>query len=139
MEMETKNILTVCFYSYCGFESSCKKYSINDKECLKYKEEYDNHDTVKKYNSKKRKFTSSTLASGFLSKAVRETYPSLSKKSSESPEFKKALQVARSYQSYINHSKDGSSIEPANKKRKFRQAGGGRKPVAVEVNTSLNF
>ena len=126
-------------------ETKNKKYSIDEKEklaklCLKYKEEYDNHDTVKKYNSKKRKFTSSTLATGFLSKAVRETYPSLSRKSSESPEFKKALQVARrSYQSYINHSKDGSSIEPANKKRKFRQAGGGRKPVAVEVNTSLNF
>ena len=126
-------------------ETKNKKYSIDEKEklakfCLKYKEEYDNHDTVKNYNSKKKKFTSSTLASGFLSKAVRETYPSLSKKSSESPEFKKALQVARrSYQSYINHSKDGSSIEPANKKRKFRQAGGGRKPVVVEVNTSLNF
>ena len=126
-------------------ETKSKKYSIDEKEklaklCLKYKEEYDNHDTVKKYNSKKRKFTSSTLASGFLSKAVRETYPSLSKKSSESPEFKKALQAARrSYQSYINHSKDRSSIEPANKKRKFRQAGGGHKPVAVEVNTSLNF
>ena len=126
-------------------EKKNKKYSIDEKEklaklCLKYKEEYDNHDTVKKYNSKKRKFTSSTLASGFLSKAVRETYPSLSKKSSESPEFKNALQVARrSYQSYINHSKDRSSIEPANKKRKFRQAGGGCKPVAVEVNTSLNF
>ena len=126
-------------------ETKNKKYSIDEKEklakfYLKYKEEYDNHDTVKKYNSKKRKFTSSILASGFLSKAVRETYPSLSKKSSESPEFKKALQVARrSYQSYINHSKDGSSIEAANKKRKFRQAGGGRKPVVVEVNTSLNF
>ena len=126
-------------------ETKKKKYSIDEKEklaklCLKYKKEYDNHHTVKKYNSKKRKFTSSTLASGFLSKTVREKYPSLSKKSSESPEFKKALQVARrSYQSYINHSKDGTSIEPANKKRKFRQAGGGCKPVAVEVNTSLNF
>ena len=81
-------------------ETKNKKYSIDEKEklaklCLKYQEEYDNHDTVKKYNSKKRKFTSSTSASGFSSKAVRETYPSLSKKSSESPQSKKALQVAR--------------------------------------------
>ena len=126
-------------------ETKNKKYSIDEKEklaklCLKYKEEYDNHDIVKKYNSKKRKFTLSTLASRFLSKTVRETYPSLSKKSSESPEFKKVLQVARrSYQSYVNNSKDGSNIEPANKKRKFRQAGGARKPVAVKVNTCLNF
>ena len=41
-------------------ETKNKEYSIDEKEklaklCLKYEEEYDNHDTVKKYNSKKRK------------------------------------------------------------------------------------
>ena len=75
-----------------------RKYSISEKEKLgklymKNKGKYNNHEIVQNYNSEKGKFTSSSSPSGFLSKAVREMYPTLSKKSSESREFKKALQV----------------------------------------------
>ena len=101
---------------------------------MKYKEEYDNHETVEKYDSKKKKFTKSTMSSGFLSKAVREMYPSLKEKPSDSPELKKAIQLARrSYNSYIDE-ENQENFEPALKKKKFRQTGGGRKSVAVEVS-----
>jgi len=56
-------------------ERKKRKYSIDEKEklaklCMKYKEEYDNHERVEKYDSKKKKFTKSTMSSGYLSKAV---------------------------------------------------------------------
>ena len=43
-------------------ERKKRKYSFDEKEklarlCAKYKEEYDNHETVEKYDPKKRKFT----------------------------------------------------------------------------------
>ena len=91
-----------------------------------------NKKKIKKYNAKKRKFVnSSSVTAGYLSKAVRELYPSLRNKPSESNEFKKAIQVARRCcQSYTA---DTNKDEPVNKKKKFRQSGGGRKPVALEV------
>ena len=121
-------------------ENKNKKYSISEKEelaklCIKYKEEYDKQ-KIEKYNAKKRKFVnSSSNTAGYLSKAVRELYPSLRNKPSESNEFKKAIQVARRcYQSYTA---DTKKDEPVNKKKKFRQSGGGRKPVALEVCMEL--
>ena len=47
-----------------------RKYSFDEKEklarlCAKYKEEYDNHETVEKYDPKKKKFTKSRVSSGF--------------------------------------------------------------------------
>ena len=39
---------------------------------------------------------------GFISKTVRDIYPSLRNKPVENNEFKKAIQVARCYQSYID-------------------------------------
>ena len=121
-------------------ERKKRKYSFDEKEklarlCAKYKEEYDNHETVEKYDPKKRKFTKSRMSnsSGFLSKAVREMYPSMKEKPSDSPDFKKAIQLARrSYNSYIDE-ENQENFEPALKKKKFRQTGGGRKSVAVEV------
>ena len=116
-------------------ERKKRKYSIDEKEklaqlCATYKEEYDKFEIKSKYDSKKRKYTNSTSTSGYLSKAVREMYPSMKDMPSEDPEFKKAIQVARrSYNSYMKEGND----EPINKKKKFRQAGGGRKTVAVEV------
>ena len=89
-------------------EKKKRKYSFDEKEklarlCAKYKEEYDNHETVEKYDPKKRKFTKSRVSSGFLSKAVREMYPSMKEKPSDSPDFKKAIHLARrSYNSYID-------------------------------------
>ena len=118
-------------------ENKNKKYSISEKEelaklCIKYKEEYDKQEKIEKYNAKKRKFVnSSSNTAGYLSKAVRELYPPLRNKPSESNEFNKAIQVARRcYQSYTA---DTNKDEPVNKKKKFRQSGGGRKPVALEV------
>ena len=116
-------------------EKKKRKYSIDEKEklaklCAKYKDEYDNFEGTSNYNSRKRKHATSSLACGYLSKAVREMYPSMKDKSSEDPDFKKAVQLARrSYQAYQENSCD----EPVNKKTKYRQAGGGRKSVAVEV------
>lgn len=125
-------------------ERKKRKYSIDEKEklaklCIKYKEEYDNHEGVEKYVSKKKKFTKSTMSSGYLSKAVREMYPSLKGKSSEDPDFKRALQVARrSLNSYIDEGNQ-KNCEPVHKKTKFRQAGGGRKTVALEVSETCRF
>ena len=87
----------------------------------------------RKKNTKKRKFVnSSSNTAGYLSKVVRELYPSLKNKPSESNEFKKAIQVAR--RCYQSHTADTNNTdEPVNKKKKFRQSGGGRKPVALEV------
>ena len=99
-------------------ENKNKKYSISEKEelaklCIKNKEEYDKQEKIEKYNAKKRKFVnSSSNTAGYLSKAVKKLYPSLRNKPSESNEFKE---------------------EPVNKKKKFRQSGGGRKPVALEA------
>ena len=58
---------------------------------------------LKNIKKKKRKFAhSSTNTTGFISKAVREIYPSLRNKPAESSELKKAVQVGRWYQSYID-------------------------------------
>ena len=63
-------------------EKKNKKYSLAKKEelaklCIKYKEEYDNQEKVEKYSGKRRKFVNSrTNTKGFISKAVREIYPS---------------------------------------------------------------
>ena len=118
-------------------ENKNKKYSISEKEelaklCIKYKEEYNKKEKIEKYNAKKRKFVnSSSNTAGYFSKTVRQLYPSLRNKPSESNEFKKAIKAARRcYQSYTA---DTNKDEPVNKKKKFRQSGGGRKPVALEV------
>ena len=118
-------------------ENKNKKYSISEKEelaklCIKYKEEYDKQEKTEKYNAKKRKFVnSSSNTAGYLSKAVRELYTSLRSKPLESNEFKKVIQVARRY--YQSYTADTNKDESVNKKKKFRQSGGGRKPVALEV------
>ena len=118
-------------------ENKNKKYSISEKEelaklCIKYKEGYDKQEKIEIYNAKKRKFVnSSSNTAGYLSKVVRELYPSLRNKPSESNEFKKAIQVARRY--YQSYTADTNKDEPVNKKKKFPQSGGGRKPVTSEV------
>ena len=57
-------------------------------------------------------------------------------KSSDDPEFKKAIQLAR--RSYNTHYEKDCD-EPVKKKTKYRQAGGGRKSVAVEVRGKYLF
>ena len=115
-------------------ENKNKKYSVSEKEelaklCIT---KSDKQEKIEKHNAKKRKFVnSSSSTAGYFSKAVRELYPSLRNKPSESNEFKKAIQVARRcYQSYTA---DTNKDKPVSKKKKFRQSGGGRKPVALEV------
>ena len=78
-------VLKIRAYTFYFFMmKNNKKYSLVEKEKLaenyiKYKEEYDNQEKVEKYKEKKkRKFAhSSTNTTGFISKAVREIYPSL--------------------------------------------------------------
>ena len=66
---------------------------------------------------------------------VREIYSSLRNKPAENSEFKKAIQVAiRCYQTYIDANLKEDLNEPLNKKKKFRQLGGGRKPIAFQVS-----
>ena len=126
-------------------EKKNKKYSLTEKEkltklCMKYKEEYDNQKKVEKYSGKKRKFvSSSTNITGFISKAEREIHPSLRNKPTKHSERKKAIQVARRcWQSYIDTNLKEGLNEPTNKKKKFRQPSGGRKPIALEVSMNLS-
>ena len=122
-------------------ERKKRNYSIDEKEklgkpCTASKNDYDNFESKSNYNSKKKKFTNSTASCGYLSKAVRKMYPSLKNTPSGDPEFKKAIQVARrSYNNYIK----GGNDEPVQKKSKFRQAGGGRKAIAIEVRGKYFF
>ena len=127
-------------------EKKNKKYSLAEKEklaklCIKCKEKYDNQEKVEKYSGNKRDFViSSTNTTGFISNAVREIHPSLRNKPAENSEFKKAIQVARRYyQSYIDTNLKEGLNEPANKKTKFRQPGGGRKPITLEVSMDLSI
>ena len=66
---------------------------------------------------KKRKFVnSSTNTMGFISKAVREIYPSFRYKPAENCEHKQAIQVARRcYQSYIDNNLKAGLDEPTKK------------------------
>ena len=122
-------------------ERKKRKYSVDEKVNLakivaKHKDEYDNFESKSNYDSKRRKYTNSASGCGYLSKAVRDFYPSLKDKSFEDPEFKKAIQLARrSYNTYYEKQCD----EPIKKKTKYRQAGGGRKSVAVEVREKYLF
>ena len=80
-----------------------------------------------KYNNKKRKFVQArTNAMGFLSKAVKEFYPSLRERSPNDSEFKKAIQFARRCHALYATNSAESSSEPTNKK-KFCEPDGGRK------------
>ena len=86
-------------------------------------------------NKKKLKNTmqrkESLLTRAQIQSVTFQLYPSLRNKPSESNEFKKAIQVVRRcFQSYTA---DTNKDEPVNKKKKFHQSGGGRKPVALEV------
>ena len=82
----------------------------------------------------KNKFVkSSTNTTGFLSKVVREFYPLLTIKPAEDTECysisKKVLQLVRLYES-----RKGSKEATCKKRKKFRERGGGRKVVTLEVN-----
>ena len=52
-------------------------------------------------------------------------------RSSDDPEFRRAIQFAR--RSYLSYSQD-QDIKAVNKEKIFRQVGGGRKTVAIEVS-----
>ena len=112
-------------------EKKNQKYTLAEteklaKRCIKYKKECDNQEKFEKYSGKKKFVNSSTNTTGFISEAVRKIYPSLRNKPAENSEFKKAMQGARRcYQSYNDTNLKEGLKEPANKKKKLRQTGGG--------------
>ena len=72
---------------------------------------------------------SSTNTTSFISKTIREIYPSLRNKPVENSECN---------QSYIDSNLKGGLNDPANKKKKFCQPDGGSKPIALEVSMALS-
>ena len=109
-------------------ERKKRKYSVDEKVNLakivaKHKDEYDNFESKSNYDSKRRKYTNSASGCGYLSKAVRDFYPSLKDKSSEDPEFKKAIQLARRKENKVSPGRWW--------KEKCRCRGEGKIPVFV--------
>ena len=73
-----------------------KNFASNIKRSMTTKEK------LKNIVRKEKVVNSSTNAMGFISRAVREIYPSIRNKPAENNEFKKAIQVARRcYQSRV--------------------------------------
>lgn len=67
---------------------------------------------------------------GFKSKAVRQSFPSLTKVPSSNANFRKALAlVSRCYESYVNGQMNDIDDSP----KTFRAPGPGRKAIAPEV------
>ena len=113
--------------------------------CYEYKQEYDvskGEGTVE-WNRRKQKHikTVATEKGGYKSKAIRELFPSLKTVKNSNPEFQRALSLAsRCYDAYDRKmGQDCLYEEPAKKKQKFREPGGGRKSVAPEVRQAAWF
>ena len=116
------------------------KYPVSEKIELakivaKYKEEYENQ-TIKRYDSRRKRWVTSTPKDGVYSKAVRAFFVDLKDASFADDEFKKAVSYARRcFENYGNPDAQNDLEEPS--KKRFRAEGAGRKTQAPEFRDEL--
>lgn len=128
-------------------KGSHAKYSTEEKEKLaslaeEYKAAYEREKEAgeKVWDRRRKKFvkkSSDAVKEGYLAKAVREMFPSLNQLKADDPEFVRAVKVAkRALENREGKRKAGEDVDVGSKKR-FREAGGGRKAQAEEVRQAL--
>ena len=86
------------------------------------------------WDCKRKKFLRRKPKEGYITKAVRDFFPSLQRAKSSDKDLKKAISLAnRCYESHSQKRGLGIDAEEVEPKKRFRVAGGGRKPVAPEI------